>query len=227
MNKKEVFYERLLIGMLLSAAAGSLDAYSYLEHGEVFAGLQTGNLILLGINLGKLNLNQITQYLVSILFFAIGTIIVRWVQQQEELFKNRPFSISEGILMYEVALLIIVAIFSKILPNTVITGMLSLAASGQLQHFRKLKGGPFTSLMMTGNIRTTAESIYDGLFRGDQKALSKGIDTGLIIGSFTLGALLAGALTNVTGSFTIILSALILLIIIGLKYGEIKNKSLR
>ena len=46
-------HERLLIGTLLTAAAGSFDAYTYLLHGEVFAGLQTGNVILLGVHLGQ------------------------------------------------------------------------------------------------------------------------------------------------------------------------------
>ena len=54
MNEKPYpVHESLLIGTLLTAAAGSFDAFTYLLHGEVFAGLQTGNVILLGIHLGQ------------------------------------------------------------------------------------------------------------------------------------------------------------------------------
>lgn len=45
---EEKAHERLEFGMALAATAGGLDAYTYLVHGEVFAGLQTGNFILLG-----------------------------------------------------------------------------------------------------------------------------------------------------------------------------------
>lgn len=45
-------YEKTFFGALLTMAAGGIDAYSYIFHGQVFAGLQTGNMILLGVNLG-------------------------------------------------------------------------------------------------------------------------------------------------------------------------------
>ena len=45
-------YTTLLPGALLAATAGSLDGYTFLHQGAVFAGLQTGNLILLGVHLG-------------------------------------------------------------------------------------------------------------------------------------------------------------------------------
>lgn len=51
METKIPVHETLIIGILLAMSAGGLDAYTYLVHGEVFAGLQTGNLILLGIHL--------------------------------------------------------------------------------------------------------------------------------------------------------------------------------
>lgn len=50
---EEKVHERLEFGMALAATAGGLDAYTYLVHGEVFAGLQTGNFILLGVHLGQ------------------------------------------------------------------------------------------------------------------------------------------------------------------------------
>ena len=52
-DREYPLHERLIIGVFLAAAAGGLDAYTYLFHGEVFAGLQTGNFILLGLNLGQ------------------------------------------------------------------------------------------------------------------------------------------------------------------------------
>lgn len=45
--------ESTVFGALLTMAAGCIDAHSYLLHGQVFAGLQTGNLILLGVRLGQ------------------------------------------------------------------------------------------------------------------------------------------------------------------------------
>ena len=73
-------HERLLIGTLLTAAAGSFDAYTYLLHGEVFAGLQTGNVILLGVHLGQGQWYTAIRYLVPILAFMFGTMAARALQ---------------------------------------------------------------------------------------------------------------------------------------------------
>lgn len=73
-------HEQLLFGCGLTMTAGALDAYSYLAHGAVFAGLQTGNLILLGTHLGQLQLSAIGRYLTAMVAFMVGTMLVRSLQ---------------------------------------------------------------------------------------------------------------------------------------------------
>ena len=50
--------ESFRIGALLAIIGGFFDAYSYLCRGGVFANAQTGNIVLLGVNIanGKINL---------------------------------------------------------------------------------------------------------------------------------------------------------------------------
>lgn len=72
--------ERLMIGSLLAASAGGFDAFTYLQHGEVFAGLQTGNLILLGVHLGQGQFGVTIHYLIPILAFIFGTMVARFFQ---------------------------------------------------------------------------------------------------------------------------------------------------
>ena len=43
--------ETLRLGIILALSGGFMDAYSYLERGNVFANAQTGNLLLFGVNL--------------------------------------------------------------------------------------------------------------------------------------------------------------------------------
>ena len=75
---EEKAHERLEFGMALAATAGGLDAYTYLVHGEVFAGLQTGNFILLGVHLGQGHLDALIHYLVPDFSFCgrriVGTL---------------------------------------------------------------------------------------------------------------------------------------------------------
>ena len=50
-NMPRQMSESLLVGLLLAFSGGLMDAYTYVFRGGVFANAQTGNLILLGINL--------------------------------------------------------------------------------------------------------------------------------------------------------------------------------
>ena len=47
--------ETLRLGIILALSGGFMDAYSYLERGNVFANAQTGNLLLFGVNLAEGN----------------------------------------------------------------------------------------------------------------------------------------------------------------------------
>lgn len=47
--------ESIKLGVILAIAGGFMDAYSYMCRGKVFANAQTGNILLLGINISERN----------------------------------------------------------------------------------------------------------------------------------------------------------------------------
>jgi len=203
---EEKIHERLEFGMALAATAGGLDAYTYLVHGEVFAGLQTGNFILLGVHLGQGDWSALIHYLIPIFAFALGTILARYLQT----------IISENqqlwLLIFEIILLLIVGIFSPHLPNLLANALLSAAAATQLQEFQKMKGKPFTSLMMTGNLRNLSTNFFEAYLKHDAAKRVAFFDTLIILSSFVLGALLNGFLVSYFGQRTILFSLIFLVI---------------
>ncbi|MCK8607234.1 YoaK family protein [Apilactobacillus ozensis] len=203
-------HERLPFASLLTMAAGSLDAYSYLAHGQVFAGLQTGNLILFGIHLGRLDFLNAFHYVLSILAFFIGTIIVRILQYR---FADMPTPVhrQRWILIYAILFLLIGWGASYVAPSIVVIMFLSMAAAAELQEFRKLKGSSFTPLMMTGNLRKLAEASFDSIFYKKVLAYQRVKDTTIILISFTLGALVSGLAVLWLQINAIVLPILILL----------------
>ena len=210
MNEKPYpVHESLLIGTLLTAAAGSFDAFTYLLHGEVFAGLQTGNVILLGIHLGQAQWTTAVRYIVPIFAFMFGTMAARALQLQAGK-KSRPLTEQRWLIQYEITLILIVTLFGHWLPDLAASALVSLIPAAQLQEFRRLKGGPFTSLMMTGNLRTAAQSLYDGFIRGQQKGRKDAATIGTIILSFATGAAVTGILTTLIGTYALVGAALCL-----------------
>ena len=55
MRKSKQMTETIRLGIVLAMAGGFMDAYSYLCRGQVFANAQTGNMLLMGINLAEQN----------------------------------------------------------------------------------------------------------------------------------------------------------------------------
>lgn len=201
---EEKIHERLEFGMALAATAGGLDAYTYLVHGEVFAGLQTGNFILLGVHLGQGHWGALIHYLIPILAFALGALLARYLQTK--IHKNQQL----WFLTFEISLLLIVGIFSPQLPNLVVNALLSIAAATQLQEFQRLKGKPFTSLMMTGNLRNLSTNFFEGFIQHDAAKRIAFRDTLIILSSFVLGALLNGFLVTYFNQRTILFSLIFL-----------------
>lgn len=132
MNEKPYpVHESLLIGTLLTAAAGSFDAFTYLLHGEVFAGLQTGNVILLGIHLGQAQWTTAVRYMVPIFAFMFGTMAARALQLQAGK-KSRPLTEQRWLIQYEITLILIVTLFGHWLPDLAASALVSLIAAAQL-----------------------------------------------------------------------------------------------
>ncbi|WP_225367416.1 YoaK family protein [Lentilactobacillus parakefiri] len=162
-------YERLISGSLLVMAAGVLDSYTYMQDGGVFAGLQTGNLILTGLRIGRGDYDSIVQALVSLLMFAVGVAIIRVIQYHYP--SERAVTRKRVTLAFEILIFVVVSLIAGQVSILITTGLLALAAASQLQEFRRMKNSPFTPLMMTGNVRTLSESVLDFVAQGDLKAL--------------------------------------------------------
>lgn len=220
--KNHPIHESIYFAAILTMIAGGIDAYSYIFHGEVFAGLQTGNLTLLGIQLGHLQFKQAIRYISSIIAFSVGTVIVREIQHK---YKEEQANLRRYIILFcEFILLVAVSLISNVVPNYVSSILLSIAAAAELQEFRVLKGKAFTPLMMTGNLRTLMENLYDSLKFRNIENLKKARDTFIIMVSFAFGAALIGVFSISLGMRTILIPALLVIIsMISLRYLQKNN----
>ncbi|WP_141009366.1 YoaK family protein, partial [Listeria monocytogenes] len=72
MARSRQISESIGLGLLLALAGGFMDAYSYIERGQVFANAQTGNILLFGINLSEGNWTIAIQYFWPVVSFTVG-----------------------------------------------------------------------------------------------------------------------------------------------------------
>jgi hypothetical protein len=67
--------ESLPVAMLLSAAGGALDAFTWLAHGGVFANAQTGNVVLLGVYAALGQWSEALRHIPPIVAFVLGVFV--------------------------------------------------------------------------------------------------------------------------------------------------------
>ncbi len=186
--------ESLFLGFLLSFVGGFLDAYTYISRDHVFANAQTGNIVLLGINIMEKNWTGIFFYLLPICAFISGILLVELIKtsckQERSLIHWRQI-----VVACEILFLIIVAYIPIGPKNMIANIIISFVCSMQVESFRTIKGNSISTTMCTGNLRNAAEQLYYGLFHKESSSIKKSFHYFFVIGSFLCGAISGGLIT--------------------------------
>lgn len=202
-------FEALPLGLLLALAGGSLDCYTYLNRGQVFATAETGNLVLLGVQLAQGHLDQVLHYLPPILAYAAGVLAAEllrsfWDRQQ------RRADWRKIILLMECAVVAVVAVIPLGRLDLAANGLISFTSAMQVESFRVFAGCSCATTMCTGNLRAGTENLLLRLRKGDRTAGRKAAVYYALILSFVVGAVFSGLLTPVLGQQTVLLPCLLL-----------------
>ena len=209
--------ESLPVGLLLALAGGILDSYSYLNRGQVFATAETGNLVLLGINLSQGNWQQVLHYLLPILAFAAGVLATELLRRQMgpnagHLHWRQP------ILLVECGVLVLVSFLPQGGLDPVANMLISFTSAVQIESFRKSHGCACATTMCTGNLRSAADNLYAGLALHDAPALLRASRYLSVVLVFVLGAVAGAFLTQALAEKAVLLCTLPLLAAFGVMF---------
>ncbi len=208
MKSKFQISESVEIGIILALAGGFMDSYSYICRGEVFANAQTGNMLLLGINLASGNFITAFHYFIPIISFAIGIALSVFVKSNtnSSLFHWRQISIAiEIITLFSVA-------FIPQKANLFANSITSLACGIQVESFRKIHGNSIATTMCIGNLRSGTECLSLYMRTKKKTVLKKGLLYYGIIVFFVIGAIVGNFFENLIEEKAILICCVILII---------------
>ena len=138
MKHKFQISESIRLGAILALSGGFMDAYSYMERGEVFANAQTGNMLLFGVHLSQGDFQNTLKYLFPVLAFALGIALAEVVRAKAgNLLHWRQISV-----LAEALILIAVSFFPTAL-NLPANALTSFACGIQVESFRKIQAAPW------------------------------------------------------------------------------------
>ena len=196
MRRSRQMSESIELGIVLALAGGFMDAYSYMCRDEVFANAQTGNMLLLGINLSERNWGMALRYLFPVLAFAVGIAladVVRVHAKDKSLFHWRQLSV-----LCEALVLFVVCFFPQSM-NLAANSLTSLACGIQVESFRKIHGNGIATTMCIGNLRSATDLWCAYTETKDKKIRQRSLQYYSFILVFAIGATLGGIVTDAVG----------------------------
>ncbi len=190
--------ESLRLGAVLALTGGFFDAYTYLCRGGVFANAQTGNMVLLGVDLAQGQWMHTTHYLLPILAFALGVAVADILKRR---LKNRPSGLHwrQLVVLAEIMLVVLVGFLPQSM-NMVANTLISFICALQVESFRKVHGSVFATTMCTGNLRSATELLIRWRAEGDEEARRKAGRYLAVIGYFIAGAAIGVGAVQLWGS---------------------------
>ena len=143
--------ERDWIYFVLIFVAGFLGAFTYVLRGGVFCNAQTGNVVLLGMQLGKGDWNGALYYLIPISAYILGAVV-------SELLPNpvkHRLAVRWDTLLIAVEMLVIVMLgfVPESAPVQISQVAVNFIASMQYNTFRQAEGVAVATTFVTNHIR--------------------------------------------------------------------------
>lgn len=207
--------ESLGLGILLALSGGFMDAYSYICRDNVFASAQTGNMILLGINLSEGNWSIALRYFFPILAFALGVFMANVVRIKMK--NNNSIHWRQILVICEIAVFFCVSLIPTS-HNLMATSLISLVCGIQVASFRKIRGIKVATNMCIGNIQKATQNLCEYCLSKNEKAAKKSkLYYGILL-CFICGAILGNMAVKLLGIRAILVSVVILCVVFGLMF---------
>lgn len=221
MKEHKQMSESFALAVVLAIAGGFMDTYSYICRGGVFANAETGNIVLMAINMAGLNISKALHYLVPITAFAIGVVIseiIRLKNNEEGLFHWRQIS-----LLLEIIALVICAFMPQSM-NLMVNSLISFTCGTQVATFAKFHGYAMATTMCTGNLRSGTQSLCQYIMHKDRNMLTKSMTYYGCILFFIIGAIVGKYFCDIYNEKAILVASGMLVIAFALMFKD-SNKN--
>jgi uncharacterized membrane protein YoaK (UPF0700 family) len=187
----------LWFALLLTLANGFLDAHTYLARGQVFANVQTANVIFSAIDLSEQRFSAALAHVWPLLAFIAGMLLASHIKsgRMEQVL---PYSLRWTMGVQSVALAIIGFVPASVDHNFV-TVPISFLAAVQIGLFRNIGDLAYLPVATTGNLMRFMESAYDALVEKKTAAHRAMAVYGTLIVAFAGGALIGAIATGAWG----------------------------
>lgn len=208
--KEKQMSENFILGIMLAVTGGFLDAYTYITRGGVFANAQTGNIVLMGINLANGDFQRVFHYIVPILAFALGILLSEIIKSKLKQAQHMHWR--QIIVLAEIIILALCGFIPDGKGNTAVNVMVSFVCSLQVESFRVINGNTVATTMCTGNLRSGTELLFLGINKKNKQIALRSLTYYGINLFFVVGAVVGAIATKFLDVKSIFIASVLLVI---------------
>lgn len=221
--KKYPEYEKRWVFAMLIFVAGFYGGYTLCVRGGVFCNGQTGNLALLGVALGGGNWRKALYYLIPIGSYLMGILVSETIPQQ---LRWKGLRWDTLLTFIEILLVSAMGFIPATAPHQICQVTINFICAMQYNTFRRSEGLSMATTFCVNHIRVMGISASRFLRRKHTKEdVTKGKAHGVMILSFIVGAVAAGALSRFFGVQAIWFTLLPLIILfVDLLKADVEKK---
>ncbi len=196
----------LYVFLSFALVGGFLEAYTFLLHGGVFCNAQTGNLVLLFLNLVNGEWAGASHYLYSLLAYIAGILVSLLLP----LFFRRsgPHCFVSAL---EAAAFIALALIPAGAPDWYTYVSVSFLCALQYNTFTECRGSKLATTFCTNNLRQATICLFSAARNRDRLSLRRAGMYGGIILTFAAGAVGGAFAARYLGNYCMLLAAALLL----------------
>ena len=193
--------------MSLTVIAGIADAVGYITMGGVFAANMTGNTVLAGISLARLEWLEALHHVTPLAAFFLGAMIARLMLRL--LRSPRPALLVEAVILAGVGLLPV----GRQAAVLIVAVAMGIQASAITQFART----QLSTVVVTSTLARTADALLDRLWRGAPDGVPAVANPRLLAltwGGYLVGAIVGALLLQVIGQPLLVPAALLLVLLV-------------
>ncbi|MFT8338380.1 YoaK family protein [Schleiferilactobacillus harbinensis] len=181
--------DRFATACLMTAIGGFLDAYTFTQHGGVFASTQTGNLVLFAISIMNGQFTAALQKIVPVGLFCCGILSTHWVEHHLNGTGRNFWRL--GVILVEIVIFVAVGFLPTRTPAILITSAIAFTTALQMTAFRSMNGLGYANMFSTGNLQKAMNNLYSTLATRNRAAGEKFGRYGGLVLCFVAGALVS------------------------------------
>ncbi|MEG3629953.1 YoaK family protein [Streptomyces poriticola] len=195
------------LSTLVIVANGYVDAYLYMAHGGVFAGAQTGNLVLFCVDLAQPRSHGSLAHLWPMTAFVAGVVVAglfRGASAEGRRAARCPLLYA---LALETAVLTVIGLAPGGIPQTAITTSVGFVVALQVVFFQAVRPAAFLTVAMTGNLTRVTGAVLTAHRTRSRSDLRLAALYASVIVSFGAGAAIGALGTAAMGTRSSLVAA--------------------